>query len=190
MKIYYVEQIRLKNLWLPLISALTTSCDSDNNVVVNWANSSQVGEFPSIWLRDNCQCPKCFHPVSKARLVLMRENHLDIKPQTVTFNKESRQVKARILHYSMVEVVSITEAFLSFFKHEAWDLLARRPPQLFRREMAPRPNFLPSQCGPLPKVGRSSNTHPLEEGTRAKHPEIRFQRHHGKREDTFPLACR
>ena len=29
--------------------------------------------LPAIWLRDNCQCPECFHPISKSRRLHMRE---------------------------------------------------------------------------------------------------------------------
>ncbi|CAH1797490.1 unnamed protein product, partial [Owenia fusiformis] len=39
--------------------------------------------FPYVWLRDNCQCSKCFHPVSLARLLLLADLKLDDKPQHV-----------------------------------------------------------------------------------------------------------
>ena len=39
--------------------------------------------FPAIWLRDNCQCSKCFSKHAKARLVLMRNLDLDMIPTNV-----------------------------------------------------------------------------------------------------------
>ena len=39
--------------------------------------------FPAIWLRDNCQCSKCFSKHAKARLVLMRNLDLDMIPTSV-----------------------------------------------------------------------------------------------------------
>ena len=33
--------------------------------------------FPYIFLRDSCQCESCFHPFTKARLVLMKDLKVD-----------------------------------------------------------------------------------------------------------------
>ena len=43
-------------------------------------------QFPAIWLRDNCQCSKCFSEHAQARLVLMRDLDLDMKPTDVEDN--------------------------------------------------------------------------------------------------------
>eukprot|EP00095_Tigriopus_kingsejongensis_P000750 maker-scaffold273_size229271-snap-gene-1.25 protein:Tk00750 transcript:maker-scaffold273_size229271-snap-gene-1.25-mRNA-1 annotation:"gamma-butyrobetaine dioxygenase-like" len=40
-------------------------------------------KYPLIWLRDNCPCSKCFHPVSKGRLLLMKDLNLDVTPKSV-----------------------------------------------------------------------------------------------------------
>ncbi|XP_035662137.1 gamma-butyrobetaine dioxygenase-like [Branchiostoma floridae] len=45
-------------------------------VEVEWSGGG-VSRFPYVWLRDNCQCQKCFNPDSRARLVLMAD--LDVK---------------------------------------------------------------------------------------------------------------
>ena len=36
-------------------------------------------DFPFVWLRDNCQCPLCFHPVSFGRTVLLRTIDMDVR---------------------------------------------------------------------------------------------------------------
>ena len=43
----------------------------------------EVHQFPAIWLRDNCQCSKCFSEHAQARLVLMRNLDLNMKPSNV-----------------------------------------------------------------------------------------------------------
>lgn len=39
--------------------------------------------YPYLWLRDNCQCEKCFHPFTKARKLLMQNLNLDAVPREV-----------------------------------------------------------------------------------------------------------
>ena len=41
---------------------------ADQMLKIIW-NDKETCEFPHIFLRDNCQCPACFHPVAKSRLV-------------------------------------------------------------------------------------------------------------------------
>ena len=36
--------------------------------------------FPYVWLKDNCQCESCFHPVSKTRKILFQDLDPDIQP--------------------------------------------------------------------------------------------------------------
>ena len=36
--------------------------------------------FPYIFLRDSCQCESCFHPFTKARLILMKDLKVDSFP--------------------------------------------------------------------------------------------------------------
>ncbi|MFV0543440.1 MAG: gamma-butyrobetaine hydroxylase-like domain-containing protein [Marinicella pacifica] len=39
--------------------------------------------YPYLWLRDNCQCPNCFHPIAFARMVLLDHLHPDTVPKSV-----------------------------------------------------------------------------------------------------------
>lgn len=43
----------------------------------------QQEEYPWVWLRDNCQCSKCYEPISQCRIVNLTEWDLDIKPRDV-----------------------------------------------------------------------------------------------------------
>ena len=50
---------------------------------ITWSNH-MVTEFPHVFLRDNCQCPSCFHSSSKQRLVdLVKFIDVDIKAKYV-----------------------------------------------------------------------------------------------------------
>ena len=49
-------------------------------------------DFPFVWLRDNCQCPRCFHPVSKARLVLLGDVCPDVRPKAVEVDGDNGNV--------------------------------------------------------------------------------------------------
>lgn len=65
----------------------------DNMLELDNDKDFRKEKFPFIWLRDNCTCSKCFHPVSKARNVLMNDLNLDLKPKTVDTHVDSNEVK-------------------------------------------------------------------------------------------------
>lgn len=48
-----------------------------------------VYKFPSIWLRDNCQCSECFHHDSKSRVIANWENlKFDVQPKSAVVSLE------------------------------------------------------------------------------------------------------
>ncbi|XP_078583871.1 gamma-butyrobetaine dioxygenase-like [Branchiostoma floridae x Branchiostoma japonicum] len=49
---------------------------------VEWSDGG-VSRFPYVWLRDNCQCPQCFKPNSRSRLVLMSDLDVNVSPVRV-----------------------------------------------------------------------------------------------------------
>ncbi|CAH1250468.1 BBOX1 [Branchiostoma lanceolatum] len=51
-------------------------------VEVEWSGGG-VSRFPYVWLRDNCQCPQCFNPDSRSRLVLMSDLDVNVSPVRV-----------------------------------------------------------------------------------------------------------
>ena len=59
-----------------------------------------VQEFPWVWLRDNCQCSKCYEPISQCRIVNLTEWDLDIRPRDV-------QVEQMVVMVVLVVVVKI-----------------------------------------------------------------------------------
>lgn len=59
---------------------------------VQWGDGGE-DVFPYIWLRDNCQCPKCFHPVSLARRVMLKDLSLSVNCADVKVSNCGDQVE-------------------------------------------------------------------------------------------------
>jgi len=77
----------------------------DNNIkdveVTNWSLKVKLAEdkeeeFPLVYLRDNC--PKCFHPSTKDRMLLLRHAPMDIRAEKVDICPESGQVRSLLLN--------------------------------------------------------------------------------------------
>ncbi|XP_022099250.1 gamma-butyrobetaine dioxygenase-like isoform X2 [Acanthaster planci] len=52
--------------------------------------------FPFVWLRDNCQCPVCFHPTAMSRKTYAYELNVDITAKSVEMSPDSNGV---IIHW-------------------------------------------------------------------------------------------
>ena len=62
------------------------------SVRVTWADNITC-EFPHIYLRDNCQCPTCFHPTSKQRqLDLVKLIDFEIQAKNIKHNIDNDAV--------------------------------------------------------------------------------------------------
>lgn len=66
-------------------SKLLSVTTQDDVIRVNWEDFGSVSYLTS-WLRDNCTCPKCFHPVSEMRLQLMADLDINILPKKATID--------------------------------------------------------------------------------------------------------
>jgi hypothetical protein len=40
---------------------------------VQWNNNRVEAQYPAVWLRDNCQCPKCYQNSALARKLVMKD---------------------------------------------------------------------------------------------------------------------
>ena len=58
----------------------------------NMGSVADVNEYPAVWLRDNCQCPSCYNKYANARLLLMKNLDVDVKPERVSV--EDNQVRS------------------------------------------------------------------------------------------------
>ncbi|KAF4528626.1 hypothetical protein B566_EDAN009230 [Ephemera danica] len=66
---------------------------SARQLQVNWtATSTARSRFPFAWLRDNCQCPSCFHPVSKSRTVDWGQCDVTVAPKHVQVSSDGLRV--------------------------------------------------------------------------------------------------
>ncbi|KIY68850.1 Trimethyllysine dioxygenase [Cylindrobasidium torrendii FP15055 ss-10] len=63
----------------------------EKKVAIGW-DTQTWSRFHHVWLRDHCRCPKCFHPVTKQRLLNTFEIPLDITPIHVESKPEGMLV--------------------------------------------------------------------------------------------------
>ncbi|XP_011176989.1 gamma-butyrobetaine dioxygenase isoform X1 [Zeugodacus cucurbitae] len=64
---YFLHKLPHSGDCLALKSLLSASVTEGNVVVVQQPNGGEPLQFPSVWLRDNCQCSACFHANTKSR---------------------------------------------------------------------------------------------------------------------------
>ncbi|XP_015281171.1 PREDICTED: gamma-butyrobetaine dioxygenase [Gekko japonicus] len=63
--------------------------DKNQFVCVHWEDGSQ-SLYPSVWLRDNCQCPDCFLHSAKARKLLLENLDVNIEAKDVTLTEQKK----------------------------------------------------------------------------------------------------
>lgn len=51
--------------------------------IKNNSNESKQYKFPSVWLRDNCQCAECFHNGSMSRTIDWQKFKYNVAPKSV-----------------------------------------------------------------------------------------------------------
>lgn len=56
--------------------------DANQYICVHWEDGSK-SLYPSVWLRDNCQCPDCFLHSAKARKLLLENLDVNIGAKNV-----------------------------------------------------------------------------------------------------------
>ena len=69
-------------------------------VILNWGTENAWSKFHYVWLRDNCMCPDCLHPVTNQRLLDSLHVPLDVKPTRVYATEEALHVQWEDGHLS------------------------------------------------------------------------------------------
>ena len=96
-----------------------TSIWLDNNglVCVQWEKGEQIDKYPSVWLRDNCQCNECFDNSSRQRKLLLRHLDAEIEPACTSFNHETNEVLQRIhFYYQLSKTYMVNMTLLNYFQ--------------------------------------------------------------------------
>ena len=73
--------------------------DDNGLVCIHWGPEEAVEKYPSVWLRDNCQCKHCFDPSSRQRRLLLKDLDSEIKPTELSFDYDTKEVRRRIYNY-------------------------------------------------------------------------------------------
>ncbi|KDR15510.1 gamma-butyrobetaine dioxygenase-like [Zootermopsis nevadensis] len=65
--------------------------DVDGSMITIGTSTGEQHQYPSLWLRDNCQCPKCFNTVMQSRTLDWKYFDVNIKPTHIM--AEDNQLK-------------------------------------------------------------------------------------------------
>ncbi len=85
----------------PAVATATSAASVDVSLhgdVLNVSppDSPHTHKYPAVWLRDNCQCPMCFHQESRGRRILMRELDEHIVPKSADYVDADDKVKCQL----------------------------------------------------------------------------------------------
>ncbi|KAK9465817.1 hypothetical protein V1512DRAFT_264795 [Lipomyces arxii] len=64
----------------------------DRKVYIPW-NNGATSAYHNIWLRDSCQCPECFHPITKQRLLDTFKIPDSVSPDMVEAEEAGLKIK-------------------------------------------------------------------------------------------------
>ena len=64
--------------------------EEDTNVKEEPDTITTVYEYPFVWLRDNCQCDRCFQPAAKSRILLVRDLDVNDHPANTTVSRYNK----------------------------------------------------------------------------------------------------
>ncbi|KAH9068175.1 hypothetical protein EDB83DRAFT_636043 [Lactarius deliciosus] len=70
---------------------LPTSSANEREVFIQWDGTTR-SKFHHIWLRDHCRCPRCFHSVTKQRLINTFEIPPGLEPVSTRSTADGLQV--------------------------------------------------------------------------------------------------
>lgn len=70
--------------------------DEGHFICVKWEDGSE-SSYPSVWLRDNCQCPLCFLPSAGARRLLFEDLDVNVVLKQVVLADRKKVFEAN--HY-------------------------------------------------------------------------------------------
>ncbi len=90
-------------------SLFSTDSVATDSSMLRLSLASKSNDFPLAWLRDNCQCPKCYHPVSKARLSLLRDIPKDLTKTKATLEENKVKIRWEDGHLSQYSTAWLLE---------------------------------------------------------------------------------
>lgn len=67
--------------------AIKVNAAKETIEIIDGSNAKDVYEYPFVWLRDNCQCPECFHQTSLSRTLNWENFDLSVSPKNVQINE-------------------------------------------------------------------------------------------------------
>jgi len=89
----FVDHLQVNKKSVAIQRFLNTSVLNDKIVVIEEDNGTKL-KFPTVWLRDNCICPECYHSGTNGRILNWRQCKNAIKINEIKANgKESVHIE-------------------------------------------------------------------------------------------------
>ena len=87
---------------------------------INWS-SGHCSRYPFVWLRDNCQCELCFHPVSLSRTFYLKDLDTEVRPLDVQVKARQSALKTfqcSVKYFSWVSWEKISSCYIMCLLHQ------------------------------------------------------------------------
>ena len=94
--------IACEELTISLSHAVSEGWIEKGSVFLKTKTERRVFQYPGVWIRDNCQCPKCFDKSSQNRKIVLKDLNVEVKPNQVEVQKEQvGNIEIFSVHYSV-----------------------------------------------------------------------------------------
>ncbi|XP_011203214.2 gamma-butyrobetaine dioxygenase [Bactrocera dorsalis] len=88
-KINFLRNLPISRYYPTYKRLLSASLTEGNVVVVQQPNGGEPLQFPSVWLRDNCQCSECFHDNTKSRQANWKRINVESRIRSINGSHEN-----------------------------------------------------------------------------------------------------
>ncbi|RZF40321.1 hypothetical protein LSTR_LSTR006930 [Laodelphax striatellus] len=101
-------------------SIWTVSTCEHNLCLSHDQDDPQYLKFPFVWLRDNCQCPKCFHPPSNSRVIHIQQFNFDAVPKKTEISENHVHIEWTDKHVSDYPLSWLIERQFTEIGRKTW----------------------------------------------------------------------
>ncbi|XP_039293194.1 gamma-butyrobetaine dioxygenase-like [Nilaparvata lugens] len=111
-------------------SIWTVSTCEHNLCLSHDQDEPQYLKYPFVWLRDNCQCPKCFHAPSNSRIIHVQQFNFDAVPKKAQISENHVHIEWTDKHVSDYPLNWLIERQLTQVGRKTWQENYGRKKQL------------------------------------------------------------
>lgn len=94
---------------IPDVTINSAKTNDENKMLEVTLNDGSRLLYPYVWLRDNCQCPECWHPTTRSRLLRMKQLDPNVKPVNMQFTEDNVSISWSDGHQSVYDATWLNE---------------------------------------------------------------------------------